>query len=130
MLLTGPGVGLKVSKSITIQEPEKKLDNAECLSDMQILNTAFWRGSSDRNKGFHSLWHHCCGFFQHLGNSSSQREDSFHNPLLHSLELLAHPSHMPALTATWTSHFTSLRCVLLLTGLTCPQVSVHRMSAP
>lgn len=100
------------------------------LSDMQILNIAFWHGSSDRNKGFHSLWHHCCCFFQHLGNSSSQSEDSFHNPLLHLLELLAHPSHMPALMAMWTSHFTSLRCVLPLKGLTCPRVSVHRMSAP
>lgn len=31
VLLTGRGVGLKVSKSITIQETERKLDNAEPL---------------------------------------------------------------------------------------------------
>lgn len=100
------------------------------LSEMQILNTVFCHGSSDTNKGFHSLRYPGCFSFQHLGNSSSHSRDSFHNPSLHLLEPLAHPSHMSTLTVTWTSHFTSPRRVLPLTGLTCPQVSVHGMSAP
>ena len=109
---------------------QKRNWTKQSLSDMQILNTVFWRGSSDKNKRFHSLQHPGCFSFQHLGNSSSHSQDRFHNPSLHLLELLAHPSHLSALTVTWTSHFTSLGHVLLLTGLTCPQVSVHSMSAP
>lgn len=109
---------------------QKRNWTTQSLSDMRILNTVFWHGSSDINKGFHSLRHPGCFSFQYLGNSSSHSRDSFHNPSLHLLELLAHPSHMSALTVTWTSHFTSLKRVLPLTGLTYPQVSVHGMSAP
>lgn len=109
---------------------QKRNWTTQSLSDMQILNTVYWRGSSDTNKGFHSLRHPGCFSFQHLGNSSSHSRDSFHNPSLHLLELLAHPSHVSALTVTWTSHSTSPRRILPLTGLTCPQVSVHSVSAP
>ena len=121
-----------VSRSVN-QSPsrrQKRNWTTQSLSDMQSLNRVFWQGSSDTNKGFHSLRHPGCFSFQHLGNSSSHSQDWFHNPSLHLLELLAHPSHLSALIVTWTSHFTSLRCVLPLTGLTCPQVSVHGVSAP
>lgn len=109
---------------------QKRNWTTQSVSDMQILNTVFWHGSSDTNKGFHSLRHPGCFFFQHLGNSSSHSRDSFRDPSLHLLELLAHPSHLSTLTVMRPSHFTSLRHILALAGLTCPQVAVHGMSAP
>lgn len=38
--------------------------------------------------------------------------------------------HMSALAVPWTSHLTSLWCILPFTELTCPWISVHGMSAP
>lgn len=103
---------------------------AQSLPDTPILSTAVWPGSSDTNKGFHSPQHPGCFSFQHLGNASTHSRDSFHNPSLHFLKPLAHPSQTSAPTVSWTSHFTSLGHVLPLTRLTRPQVSVHSMSAP
>lgn len=104
---------------------QRRNRTTQSLSDTPILSTALWHGSRGTNKGFHSPLHPACFSFQHLGNSSSH---GFHNPSLHLLEPLAHPSNVSALVVLQTSHFMPLGCVLPLAGQTRPRVSVSTVN--
>lgn len=107
----------------SLSRRQKRNWTTPSLSDVQILNTVFWPHSSDTNKGFNSLWHPGCLFFQHLGNTSVFKTAFIihHYTYLNFLPI----HHTSALTVVWTSQSTPLHCVLACDGLTCPQVSVQ-----